>query len=181
VEFLNLNAGGIQAIFSTLIFIVTTAYVIISMKMLKEMKIQRKKLEEPNLVYYINNIGYRIYGIIENIGNGVAYNIKTEINPKESIEEKEILKTIEYFSYLAPKQSISFSLGFIAINGHLNFKKHKMILKWSKTKDGKSESKCICTINQNHLKCLIKNSELHEMTSELSEIKRAIKDIKLND
>ena len=134
--------------------------------MLKEMKIQRRRLEEPNLVYYINNI---------------AYNIKTEIDPQESIEEKEILKTIEYFSYLAPKQSINFSLGFIAINGHLNFKKHKMILRWSNSRDGKSESKCICIIDQNQIKCLTKNSELHEMTSELSEIKRAIKDIKLND
>ena len=181
MEFLNSNAGGIQAFSALLILIATTVYVFVSIKMLKELKIQRKRLEEPDLVYYLKNINNIIYGVIENIGNGIADKIKTDIEPKENIEEKEILKTIEFFSYLAPKQSISFNLGMMNIMGNpCGFDKHTMTLKWSNSKNG-GESIRIYNIDENQIKCLCKTTELQELTSELSKIKKALEKMKQRD
>ena len=49
MEYLNANAGGIQAIFGCLIFFVTLAYAIVSYFMWKEMKKNRLKFETPDV------------------------------------------------------------------------------------------------------------------------------------
>ena len=181
MEFFNSNAGGIQAFFAILIFIVTSGYVLVSIRMLKEMKIQRKRLEEPSLVYYLKHIDYGVFGVIENIGQGVAYNIETKFYPEDSFhilkKKDENINFLKSLSYLAPKQSVNFFLGHKNIfDNVIGCDRHKVILRWTDDsgKPLNKGSKAVYNIDENMLKCLPDNVGLYSVVSALKDLKSVI-------
>lgn len=88
INYLNTNAGAIQAISSVLILIVTTIYVIINAFMKDEMK--KSRLREIRPVMSLVNggvgpkedFGFPIYLFFENTGNGTAYISVIDSNKK---------------------------------------------------------------------------------------------------
>lgn len=81
MEFLNTNSGSIQAIFGVLLFFVTLAYTVISLKMWNEMKLNRIKFETPDISIKLIQKEATEYDIeISNQSNSEIYDlIFTEI------------------------------------------------------------------------------------------------------
>ncbi|NOR45580.1 MAG: hypothetical protein GQ534_08360 [Candidatus Delongbacteria bacterium] len=83
IDFFNNNAGGIQAIFGVLIFIVTAVYTFVSFFMWKEMRKSRIKEEEPNISIRLIMKDVTEYLIeIKNISNVEVYDLKFVDFPK---------------------------------------------------------------------------------------------------
>ncbi len=97
IKFFNTNAGGIQAIFALLIFLITTIYVIVSIKMLKEMKIQRVKSEMPEISIRLDRIKSSLYDlVIENISNVEVFDLEFIEYPNLKISNYHSTKEIGF-------------------------------------------------------------------------------------
>lgn len=89
-KILNSNSGGIQALFAILLFIITTAYVVINYYMKKEMDKTRLREIRPVMslkfglaVPEKEEYGYPIHLYFENTGKGTAYISAIDANRKD--------------------------------------------------------------------------------------------------
>lgn len=111
LNFFNNNAGGVQAIFSILLFVATTIYVIINSKMHREMIKERKRYEKPNINLRLSKVISGAYYnlVIENISNVPAKDIVfleyPSINLHEGITTDSIGFIKNGIKYMGPGQS----------------------------------------------------------------------------
>ncbi|PXV70123.1 hypothetical protein C8C78_101120 [Halanaerobium congolense] len=116
IQFINNNSGVIALFFSGVVAISTVVYSVLTSKLVSETIKMREVETEPDISVivqprkeFINFIDL----IIENIGNGPAYNISFEVSKDfiipsdEKLSELPIMKKIEY---MAPSQKIQFFL-----------------------------------------------------------------------
>ena len=133
--------------------------VTIAFFLLRESIKMRRFQTKPDLVYYIKKRGYDYIGVIENIGNGVAYGIKTKITFDSLVENfyltkqrEEIKEHFMEFNYLAPKQHLTFTLGPRALSGHMiGFDLHDFLLEYSNDNKSKNIVSSSFRVNQYHL------------------------------
>jgi hypothetical protein len=117
LEFLNQNSGVLAIVFSAVVAIATIVYAFLTWKLVSETRRMRKAQTRPIVSVitqsdekYINFIEM----IIENIGLGVAYNIKFEVNPDFEYAKGKFLSDLGFvkndLKYLAPNQKLKFFL-----------------------------------------------------------------------
>jgi len=116
--------------------------VIVAYFLLKESRKLYKTATSPNLVFSFHSLSsYNVYGRLENIGNGTAFNIKVEVIPDFNVfDSYSINQAFDNVSYLAPKQYYDVFYGAININHKLlGFKPHKLKISWTKKKNSKKK------------------------------------------
>jgi hypothetical protein len=130
IDVLNQNNGAITVVFSAVVAIATVVYAILTWKLVSETIKMREAQTEPKISAtiqaderYINWINL----IIQNIGQGPAYNVKFELNPDfedknipdvENIDETFKLSEVGFIKnglpYFAPDQRIQLFLTNLA-------------------------------------------------------------------
>ena len=114
--------------------------ILIAFFLLKEAKKMREIATDSELVYSLQLIDdYTVIGKLENIGNGVAYNIEVASDVNFStfydVPINEAFKSLEY---LAPKHSYYIKYGYLNINNEIiPFEDHNVTLKWTQSKSVK--------------------------------------------
>jgi len=115
LEFINQNAGVITLFFTAVVAIATVFYVRLTRKLVNETMELRKAQIQPQLFISILPRDPEVWivdMIIENVGNGAAYNVK--MNPSKNFEmrsEREF-NNIGFikngYNYFAPHQRLKF-------------------------------------------------------------------------
>jgi len=111
LNFLNNNAGGVQTIFSILLFAATTVYVIINSKMHKEMVKERRRYERPNINLRLEKVISGVYYnlVVENISAVPAKNVVFLEYPSIGLHGKYRTDSIGFIkngvNYMGPGQS----------------------------------------------------------------------------
>ena len=115
LEFLNNNAGVITLFFTAVVAIATVFYVRLTSNLVNETIELRKAQTQPQLSVSILPRDPEVWivdMIIENVGNGAAYNI--QINPSSNFEMRENREFINIgfikndYKYFAPHQRLKF-------------------------------------------------------------------------
>lgn len=86
ISFLNLNSGGIQAISTVVLVIVTLFYTIFTHQILIQNKMQIQELSKPDISVFLENdikSYFWINLIVKNTGNSIAKNITFKISPED--------------------------------------------------------------------------------------------------
>lgn len=82
VSYLNANSGGVQALFSILLFLATLIYVIVNTLMHREMVKTRERAERPEISIRLEKITSGHYNlVIENISDIPIYNVSFKTFP----------------------------------------------------------------------------------------------------
>ncbi len=182
IDFLNENAGGIQAIFAALIFCVTLIYVIINSLMHKEMVKTREREEKPVLsIRFLRKFGPIYSIVIENISNTSAHNIRF-IDPPD-IKHKGnsgFPSTLELglfkypINYMGPKQSFeSIFLNLNTLEDEFQYKEVNFQIEYFNDKGNKFNHSFDFNISMLH-KTLITASFEEKIVDVLNEIKKSI-------
>jgi len=117
LEYLNQNSGAFAVIFSGAVAIAAIVYAYLTSKLTSETKKMRKAQTEPKVAVtiqpeerYINFIDM----IIQNIGSGLAYDIKLRINPDFEYDTGKFLSQLgimkKGLNCLLPHQKYEFFL-----------------------------------------------------------------------
>jgi len=115
IEFINQNSGVITIFFTAIVAISTVAYVRLTRKLVNETIELRKIQTRPQLSISILSRDPEVWivdMIIENVGNGAAYNI--QINPSSNFEMRDNreFNNIGFvkngYKYFAPHQKLKF-------------------------------------------------------------------------
>jgi len=110
--------------------------VIVAYFLLKESR-KLFKTTTSNLVFSFHSLSSNnVYGRLENIGNGTAFNIKVEVIPDFTVlDSYTINQAFDNVQYLAPKQYYDVFYGSINIYQKLlGFVPHKLKISWSNKK-----------------------------------------------
>jgi hypothetical protein len=92
---------ALTLIFSGVVTASTVAYVILTAKLVKETRTMRKNQVEPHIVAYLDITETKadiVYLKTKNIGQGVALNVKFNIEKDINYPKAKSLKSISYFS-----------------------------------------------------------------------------------
>lgn len=116
LNFLNQNRGAFSVLFAGIVAFATIVYALLTRKLVTETEKLRKVETEPNIAIflqpkerYINLIDL----VIENIGNGPAYEMFFRLNPDFKRSNGQFLSSYPFMKmikYLAPHQKIQFYL-----------------------------------------------------------------------
>jgi len=131
IQLLNNYSGSVIAILTLVLAVITGIYAFLTWRMVKETKRMREIQSEPNISIYFKSkeeyIGL-IDLIIENIGQGPAFNIKLVVNPDFKYSNQKNISELNLFKngmhHLAPGQQIKFFLNSLAAmmaKGCMNF------------------------------------------------------------
>lgn len=140
---------------------------------------------EPEVIYYVTKIDGFYYAILENIGNGVAYNIICELTFDSEIEKPYLDPSIEKakvvkreFEYLAPGQTLTFKMGGISLSKSLvGFDTHRVQLKYNKKKQRK-ETTVQFIINKSTIVHLENKGNLKTIAEKLEDIENKLEPYK---
>jgi hypothetical protein len=120
LDFLNENSGAFLVLFTFIVTFATVFYAIITAKLFSETKKMREAQTEPNIFLTIQSKNEDFFlkdMVIQNIGQGAAYNIKFELDSDFEFLKGRFLSKLNLIKnglkYLAPNQKISFFIGSI--------------------------------------------------------------------
>lgn len=156
LDFINSNIGLLTIIFSGVVAISTVVYAILTAHLVSETKKLRKIQIEPEIAVYIlprkEWINF-IDIIIENIGQGPAYNIKFHFDKSLKVLKDKDIKRINILNkgihYMAPKQKINFFITSMIENFEEKSKLViNVIVKYKSLNNKNYESKYILDFSQ---------------------------------
>lgn len=129
LEFLNQNSGAFAVIFSTVVATATVVYAVLTWKLVSETRKMRQAQTEPKVSVTIQPREEWISLIdmvIQNIGLGLAYNIKFEATPDFEYAKSKFLSNLGFMKnglkYFAPNQRLQFFLTSMIENFEKNKK-----------------------------------------------------------
>lgn len=129
LEFLNQNSGAFAVIFSTVVATATVVYAVLTWKLVSETRKMRQAQTEPKVSVTIQPREEWISLIdmvIQNIGLGLAYNIKFEATPDFEYAKSKFLSNLGFMKnglkYRAPNQRLQFFLTSMIENFEKNKK-----------------------------------------------------------
>ena len=156
--------------------------VIVAYFLLKESRKMYNISTSPNLVFSFNSLSsHSIYGRLENIGNGTAYNIKVKITPDfEILRSKSINQVFNSLTYLAPKQCYDVNYGSININHKLiGFKAHKLQVSWTNKIKSKKMYHFEADFDESYFDSFPTSNTFNDLVKEVKNLNRNLKSKKL--
>ena len=162
--------------------IVPVISLIVAFFLLRESRKMHVLSSSPNLVFSFHSLSSnRIIGRLENIGYGIAYNIKVDLEPDFKImRSTSLYKLFENVSYLAPKQFYDVDYGFVNINHKLiDFKPHKLIISWSKKKNDKKRYYFVTCFKESYFDSFPTSYSFNDLVKEIRDLNRNLKSKKI--
>lgn len=115
--------------------------VIVAFWLVVEAKKMREVATQPELVFYLKLVNeYTVIGRLENVGNGVAYNIEiTSENDFKLFHNNSFNSAFEKIKVLAPKQYFDVQINYLDVGNKIISLEKKSIIKviWTKAKKNK--------------------------------------------
>ncbi len=152
------------------------ASVVVMLLILWETRWWHRKESAPQLIYTLDIINENmVIGKLENIGNGVAYNIKVECEPpgvevfKSKMDEK-----FKPLNYLGPDDSYIVQYSYLNINDDvIDFKKHKVLVSWTKKQTATKRIQATFFIGEGYFKSYPRKKEI---ATQIKELKDTVKE-----
>ena len=152
--------------------------VLIAFLLVKEAKKMREVTTQPELVFYLKLVNqYTVIGRLENIGNGVAYNVSVSAdNDFILFHDNNFNTAFDKIKSLAPKQYFDIQIDYLNINNEIMSLEKNALIKvlWTNTK---KLNKSIYEYSMILDKLYFKNTPRIESLSNIAE---AIKELERN-
>jgi len=148
-----------------------TSVVVMFLILWETMRWHRKE-SAPLLIYTLYIINeYTVIGKLENIGNGIAYNIKVECTPTDvkifggSVDEK-----FNDLHYLGPKNSYPVQYGYLNTeNDVTKLTKHDVIVSWTKKPNSNKKVMATFSIEEGYFKSYPRKPEIAKQVKDLKD------------
>lgn len=117
LAFLNANSGAFNVVFSLVVASTTIFYALLTRRLVKETERMRAAQTDPHVAVRLEPSSEwinLILLVVENLGNGPAYDLRLTVSPEFLMERNVKLSEVGLFKhgmpYLAPKQKVTLFL-----------------------------------------------------------------------